>query len=379
MKNKVKSLGVISVADTVTAIDTHSWPYSLSLESGDTVHALSVIIATGADPKKLGVPGEKEFWGYGVTSCATCDAPFRKGQDVVVVGGGDSAVEEAIQLAPYAKKVTILVRKDSMRAAPRMQERLKSYSNITIEYNVEIKEILGEEVITSSGFIKEITGVHVVNNRTKSDYIMDVKGVFLAIGHNPNTHFVRDSLDCDANGYLKLLPSTQQTSIPGIFAAGDVADHNYRQAITAAGFGCMALLEAVEFLSTIGCSSDYINSMESRLYLPPQHGESLVREVTSLSDLQELIQQNSGKNVIVDFYAQTCPSCLQMLPLYDRVSTELQDTAVLVKVDVDKALDIVEEFHIVKVPCLMSFVGGHPQKQVYTTMGRRDLLVFAHG
>jgi len=378
MKKKVEKLGVLSITDTIISIDADVWPYALQLESGEIVQALSVIVATGATPKKLGIPGESEYWGYGVTSCATCDAPFRKGQDVLVVGGGDSAIEEAIQLAPYASKVTIVVRKGSMRAAPRMQQRLQGYSNIFIEYNVELKEIMGEEFDAPGGVVKQITGVRIFNNKKNTEYIVpDIKGVFLAIGHTPNTQFIKNIVACDGNGYIKLNHGSQETSVPGIFAAGDVADHHYRQAITAAGFGCMALLESVEFLSAIGCNEKIMNGIESRLYLPPQQGVSLVQEVDNLLELQELLKANKDTTVVVDFYAHTCPSCLQMMPMYNSVSTELKGKSILLKVDIDKAQDIVEEFHVMKVPCLMSFSQSEPNKQIYKVLNRKELLSLA--
>jgi len=376
--NQAKTLGVVFIADTVESIDLTSWPYRLTLEGGENVYALSVIIATGATPRRLGIPGEDEYWGYGVTTCAICDAPFRKGQDVIVIGGGDSAVEEAIQLAPHAKKVTIMVRKDHMRAASRMQDRLTGYSNIEVVYNVDVREIIGEEKESSFGPIKGLTEVKVYNNKDKIEYIMhDIRGVFLAIGHTPNSQLFCKNIECDDNGYIKAQGRSQGTTKEGVFVAGDVADHVYRQAITSAGSGCMAALDVATFLGSIGFNESYAEDIVSNLYYPNADDRSIVQYAHDMEEFNQILAKNQGV-VIVDFYGQACPSCLQMLPIYEQVARELEGQATFVKIDIDEAEDVVKHLNVIKVPCILAFKGGEPQDPIYRTMRRKELIGLVH-
>jgi len=204
--------------------------------------AKSVIISTGASAKYLGLESEERLKGGGVSACATCDGFFYKGQDVIVVGGGDTAAEEATYLAKLCKKVTMLVRKDEMRASKAMQHRVNSTENLDVLYNTELDEILGKMVVE---------GVRVVNNKTQEKHEIPVTGVFIAIGHKPNTDMFKDILDMDETGYLITGAKSTKTNLPGVFAAGDVQDKEYRQAVTAAGSGCMAALDAERYLSAV--------------------------------------------------------------------------------------------------------------------------------
>lgn len=209
-------------------------------DKGEEIHADSVIISTGASAKWLGIPSEQKLMSKGVSACAVCDGFFYKGLEVAVVGGGDTAAEEASYLAKLCPKVHLLVRRDSMRASKIMQDRVKKAENIEIHWNTETVEILGEE---------EVTGVKVINNKTQETSEIPVKGFFVAIGHKPNTDIFRNWLDTDETGYLTVVPGTSHTNIPGVFASGDAADKVYRQAVTAAGTGCMAALDAERYLT----------------------------------------------------------------------------------------------------------------------------------
>jgi thioredoxin reductase (NADPH) len=204
--------------------------------------AKSVIISTGASAKYLGLESEERLKGGGVSACATCDGFFYKGQDVVVVGGGDTAAEEATYLAKLCKKVTMLVRKDEMRASKAMQHRVNNTENLEVLYNTELDEVLGNMVVE---------GVRVVNNKTNEKHEIALTGVFIAIGHKPNTDMFKDILDMDETGYLITGAKSTKTNLPGVFAAGDVQDKEYRQAVTAAGSGCMAALDAERYLSSV--------------------------------------------------------------------------------------------------------------------------------
>ncbi len=242
MIEQAKEAGVTIEDESVVSVDLDQWPFTIALESGEQYRVLSLIVATGATPKKLGVPGEETYWGSGVSSCAICDAPFFKGKDVFVVGGGDSAVEEALQLSPHVKIVTILVRSHRMRAAHSMQQKLKGYPNIInpVQYNKRITQVLGNE--------DDVTSLEIQNLLTDEKEAVPADGLFLAIGHHPNTDLFQDQLSLADSGHIITEPRTQATSVPGVFAAGDVEDDRYRQAVVAAGRGCAAAIDAVSWL-----------------------------------------------------------------------------------------------------------------------------------
>ncbi|MBE7660750.1 thioredoxin-disulfide reductase [Tenacibaculum finnmarkense] len=206
------------------------------------IEAETIIISTGATAKYLGLESEQRLIGGGVSACATCDGFFYKGQDVVVVGAGDTAAEEATYLANICNKVTLLVRKDYMKASKAMQHRVSKTANIEVLYNTEIDEVLGDNVVE---------GVRAINNQTKQTTQISVTGVFIAIGHKPNSDLFKDVLDMDEVGYLITKGKSTKTNLPGVFAAGDIQDKEYRQAVTAAGSGCMAALDAERYLGAL--------------------------------------------------------------------------------------------------------------------------------
>ncbi|MFA5297735.1 MAG: thioredoxin-disulfide reductase [Lutibacter sp.] len=216
--------------------------HKVTVDESIQIEANTIIISTGATAKYLGLESEQRLIGGGVSACATCDGFFYKGQDVVVVGAGDTAAEEATYLANLCKKVTILVRKDYMRASKAMQHRVDTTPNIEIKFNTEIEEVLGEKVVE---------GVRVVNNKTGKKEVISITGVFIAIGHVPNTEIFKGILDMDKVGYLITKGKSTKTNLPGVFAAGDVQDNEYRQAVTAAGTGCMAALDAERYLGSL--------------------------------------------------------------------------------------------------------------------------------
>ena len=216
--------------------------HKITVDESKLIEVQTIIISTGATAKYLGIESEQRLIGGGVSACATCDGFFYKGQDVVVVGAGDTAAEEATYLSNICSKVTMLVRKDFMRASKAMQHRVSKTKNIEVLYNTEIEEVLGENVVE---------GVRIVNNKTKETSIISVTGVFIAIGHTPNTDLFKGVLDMDETGYLTTKGKTTKTNLPGVFAAGDVQDKDYRQAVTAAGTGCMAALDAERYLGSL--------------------------------------------------------------------------------------------------------------------------------
>ena len=226
-----------------TKVDFSSQPYKVWIDDEKLIEAQSVIIATGASAKWLGIESEQRLNGYGVSACAVCDGFFFRGKEVAIVGAGDTAAEEALYLSKLCSTVHMFIRRDEMRASKVMQDRVKSTPNIKIYWNTETDEILGE---------KTVEAVRIKNNQTGETTEIPVKGFFVAIGHTPNSEIFKGFLDMDEAGYIKTLSGTSKTNIEGVFAAGDVQDKIYRQAVTAAGSGCMAALDAERYLSEKG-------------------------------------------------------------------------------------------------------------------------------
>lgn len=230
----------------VTEVDFSTRPFKAKTNTGLDITANSVIISTGASARYLGLPDEQKYSGLGVSACATCDGFFYRGKRVAVVGGGDTACEEALYLSNLASDVFLIVRKPHLRASKVMQQRVLNKSNIKVLFNTNTTGLFGEEYLE---------GAHLVENvgtENEQHYDLAIDGFFLAIGHNPNTEVFRQYIDCDASGYIKVKGESTHTNIPGVFAAGDVADPTYRQAITAAGMGCKAALDVERFLNEEG-------------------------------------------------------------------------------------------------------------------------------
>ncbi len=225
----------------ITKVDLSQRPFKVTADNVHEIEAETVIIATGAVANYLGLESEEKYKGLGVSACATCDGFFYRNKDVVVVGGGDTAAEESSYLAGICNKVYLVVRRDELRASIAMQERVKSNPKIEILWNHNTLEILGDK----SG----VTGAKLINNKTNEERIVDIHGFFVAIGHTPASSLFKEYIKTDGNGYIETINGSSRTNIPGVFACGDVQDHHYRQAITAAGSGCMAAIDAERFLS----------------------------------------------------------------------------------------------------------------------------------
>ncbi len=249
MQAQAEHVGTRFMDDMIVSIDLSKRPFQAVGDSGDTYSGDTVVICTGATARWLGIESEKKFSGFGVSACATCDGFFFRGKEVAVIGGGNSAVEEAIYLAGIASKVTLVHRRDSFRAEKIAQDRLFANPKVAVVWDSVIDEILGTQ--NPPG----VTGLRLKNVKTGALSELSVDGVFIAIGHSPNTDLFKGTLEMDQEGYLITTPGSTATNIPGVFAAGDVQDKIYRQAVTAAGTGCMAALEAERFLTAHGHSA----------------------------------------------------------------------------------------------------------------------------
>ena len=245
LKEQAERFGTEVITDFISKVEfskNKGGLHKVFSQDGTTIEAKTIIICTGASAKYLGLPSEQKLIGGGVSACAVCDGFFYKNQDVAVVGGGDTAAEEATYLAKICSKVIMIVRKDHLRASKAMQNRIKKYPNISILYNHEVEEVIGGNIVE---------GVKTINNLTKEMIELKITGLFLAIGHTPNTEIFQGKIEMDKSGYIITQPKSTITNVPGVFAAGDVQDKEYRQAITAAGSGCMAALDAERYLQEI--------------------------------------------------------------------------------------------------------------------------------
>jgi thioredoxin reductase (NADPH) len=243
MAKQAEHVGTTTVYDMIVAADLSVRPFRFTADSGDVFLADTAIIATGADARWLGLPSENRLRGAGVSACATCDGFFFRDMSVAVIGGGNTAVEEALYLTHHARHVTLIHRRDSLRAEKILQARLFANPKISVVWNSVVEDIVGE------GSPETVTGLRLRKVRTGAATLLPVEGVFVAIGHTPNTAQFRGQLEMDAEGYIRTTPGSTRTSVPGVFAAGDVQDRIFRQAVTAAGTGCMAALEAEKFLA----------------------------------------------------------------------------------------------------------------------------------
>ncbi len=242
IRAQAERFGTVFQTADVTNVDLSRRPFVLTINDKETIHARSLIISTGASANLLGLDSESRLLGHGVSTCATCDGFFFRGQPIAVIGGGDSAMEEATFLTKFASHVTIIHRRDKLRASKIMQDKAMNNEKISFRWNSAVEEMLGETVVA---------GLRLRDSVTNDTATLDCKGVFVAIGHTPNTHIFRGQIEMDTNGYIRTSHGTA-TSVPGVFAAGDVQDPHYRQAITAAGTGCMAAMDAERFLEAEG-------------------------------------------------------------------------------------------------------------------------------
>ena len=247
MQLQAEHVGTEMIGDQIVEADLKSRPFKLIGDSGDIYTCDALIVCTGAQAKWLGLPSEKVFQGFGVSACATCDGFFFRGKEIAIVGGGNTAVEEALYLTNHATKVTLIHRRDSLRAEKVMQERLFKHPKVEVIWDSEVVEVLGK----TDGVAPEVTGIKIKNVKTGATRDLAVAGFFVAIGHKPNTDLFVGQLKMDAEGYLITKPDSTKTDIAGVFAAGDVQDPKFRQAVTAAGTGCMAALETEKYLAEL--------------------------------------------------------------------------------------------------------------------------------
>lgn len=350
LKDQAERNGAQIEAKSLISIDTKQQPFVLTVqdESGrqETIKTLSCIIAMGTTPNYLGIPGEQEYWGYGVSNCAVCDGALFKNEIVAVVGGGDSAMVEASYLASIAKHVFVLVRGDGPRASDKRKvKQVKALPNVTFMYNTVVSAIRGDG--------KVITHLELADTKSETaKQNLDIDGLFLAIGSTPNTKIFTDQIKCDATGYLSLVKG-QETSIEGIFAAGDICDPFVKQAVTASSMGCQAALQAKEYLDKIGYSAaaaglsqaiverSLVDVEKLRSEKMPASAQALVLTIDSLEAAKTLIKECRNRLLVVDIYDKYCIPCQKMAPIFASCAQDYVSKVTFAKLNVsDKSIDV---------------------------------------
>ncbi len=351
-KKQALNFGARLLYDTVERVDFTSWPFKIWTEDNNLLHALAVIIATGGIPRKLALPGVAQYWGKGIGYCSICDAPFNTDQNVAIVGNSDYAIDQATQVAAFAKKVIIITSEDHLNTSASMQEHLRETPNISVLSNTELTNILGDD--------HKLTAIEIKDNRTNRYKTLPIQGLYFAMGYDPNSALFKDTVDCTPQGYIKVSGINQKTSIPGVFAAGtvEIEDPAYQKAVVASGRGSAAALGVIEFLQELKFTPQAARDMQKNFFEPKQFATGTIEEISSLEDLKQRITKD--KYLIIDFFADFCPFCQQISPLLESLAHQYAGRVTFLKVDTDKSRKITADYSIKKIPTLLLFKNGVP-------------------
>ncbi|MBE9213945.1 thioredoxin-disulfide reductase [Plectonema cf. radiosum LEGE 06105] len=357
MKAQAERWGAELYTEDVISVDLSQRPFTVR-SSEREFKTNSIVIATGATAKRLGLPSEHQFWSRGISACAICDGatPLFHGANLAVIGAGDSAAEEAIYLTKYGDTVNLLVRSDKMRASKAMQDRVLNNPKIIVHWNTEAIDVFGNE--------KHMDGIKVRNNKTGEETQLHVKGLFYAIGHTPNTSLFKGQLELDDVGYIVTKPNSVETSIEGVFAAGDVQDHEFRQAITAAGTGCMAAMLAERWLSSQGLIQEFRQQVENN-ELKPQQEEKTTANTEDDFDIKATrhlggyalrkIFHDGDRPLMVKYVSPGCGPCHTLKPILNKVVDEFEGKIHFVEIDIDKDREIAEQAGVTGTPTVQIF------------------------
>ncbi len=357
MKAQAERWGAECHTEDVVAVDLSQRPFIIKSTDRE-VQAHSIIIATGATAKRLGLPSEGHFWSNGISACAICDGatPLFRDENLAVIGGGDSAAEEAVYLTKYGSHVNLLIRGEQMRASKAMQDRVLNNPKITVHFNTEAVDAFG-----SGG---KMEGLRIRNRKTGEESDLAVRGLFYAIGHHPNTELFQGQLQLDELGYIKVKAGTVATSVEGVFAAGDVQDHEYRQAITAAGTGCMAALLAERWLSEKNLIQEFKQSAESQHYEVKNENEVIADTAESFDinktrhyggyALRRLFHEGD-RLLVVKYVSPTCGPCKTLKPILDKVVDEYEGKIYFVEIDIEADPEIAKMGQVTGTPTVQFF------------------------
>lgn len=374
MREQALRFGAELRTEDVESVSLRGPIKSVVTAEGQTYQARAVILAMGTSVRYLQIPGEQELLGRGVSACATCDGSFFRGQDIAVIGGGDSAMEEALFLTRFARSVTLVHRRDEFRASKIMLGRARN--------NDKIKFITNHTVVAVNGYTT-VTGLRLRNTTTGEETTLVVTGVFVAIGHEPRSSLVSDVVDIDPDGYVLVKGRTTSTSMDGVFAAGDLVDRTYRQAITAAGSGCAAAIDAERWLAEHAGSKanetieetgdvDSTDTTDWSTAMTDAKNAGVTIEVTDASFFADVLSSN--KPVLVDFWATWCGPCKMVAPVLEEIASEQRNQLTVAKLDVDTNPEMAREFQVVSIPTMILFQGGQPVKRIVGAKGKAALL-----
>ncbi|MFB2881228.1 thioredoxin-disulfide reductase [Floridanema aerugineum] len=358
MKAQAERWGAELFTEDVTFVDLSQRPFVVRSEERE-VRTHSIIIATGATARRLGLPSEHQYWSRGISACAICDGatPIFHGAELAVVGGGDSALEEAVYLTKYGSRVHLLVRSEKMRASKTMQDRALSNPKITVHWNTLPVDVVGEG--------DRMTGIKVRNTQTEEESILEVKGLFYAIGHTPNTSLFKGQLELDDVGYIATKHGSVETSVEGVFAAGDVQDHEFRQAITAAGTGCMAAMLAERWLSANSLIQEFHKTPDAEKADSPdevKESKEVLAAEFSIDDtrheggyaLRKLFH-DSDRLLVVKYVSPHCGPCHTLKPILNKVVDEFEGKIHFIEVDIEKDPEIAENAGVTGTPTIQFF------------------------
>ncbi|MBW4642603.1 MAG: thioredoxin-disulfide reductase [Goleter apudmare HA4340-LM2] len=368
MKAQAERWGAELYTEDVISVDLSQRPFTVRSEERE-IKTHSLIIATGATAKRLGLPNEHAFWSRGISACAICDGatPIFHGAELAVIGAGDSAAEESIYLTKYGSKVNLLVRSEQMRASKAMQDRVLSNPKIHVHWNTEVVDVFGDG---------HMDGVKIRNNKTGEESILQARGLFYAIGHTPNTALFKEQIELDEVGYIATKHGSPETSLEGVFAAGDVQDREYRQAITAAGSGCAAALLAERWLSSNGLIQEFhqqlasaVNELETQPVAKKTEAEQAAEfdlQATRHEGgyaLRKLFHE-STRLLLVKYVAPGCGPCHTLKPILNKVVDEFDDKIHFIEIDIDKDRDIAENAGVTGTPTIQLFKNKELLKEV---------------
>ncbi len=357
MKAQAERWGAELYTEDVISVDLSQRPFTVR-SSERELKTNSIVIATGATAKRLGLPSEHTFWSRGISACAICDGatPIFHGAELAVIGAGDSAAEEAIYLTKYGDTVSLLVRSDTMRASKAMQDRVLSNSKIKVHWNTEAVDIFGDD--------KHMQGIKVRNNQTGEESNLSAKGLFYAIGHTPNTSLFQGQLELDDVGYVVTKGNSVETSVEGVYAVGDVQDHEFRQAITAAGSGCMGAMLAERWLSAQGLLQEFSQKPENN-ELKPQEEEKTAADTEEDFDINNTrhiggyalrkIFHDGDRPLMVKYISPGCGPCHTLKPILNKVVDEFDGKIHFVEIDIDKDREIAEQANVTGTPTVQIF------------------------
>ncbi|MBK4732644.1 thioredoxin-disulfide reductase [Oxynema sp. CENA135] len=383
MKAQAERWGAELYTEDVTSVDLSQRPFTVRSEERE-FKTHSIVIATGATAKRLHLPNEDKFWNNGISACAICDgaSPIFKNVELAVIGGGDTAAEESVYLTKYASHVHLLVRRDEMRASKAMQDRVLRNPKLTVHWNTEAVGVFGQE----GG---QMEGVEIVNNQTGEKSQLKVRGLFYAIGHTPNTQIFKGQIDLDEKGYIVTKPDSVETNVTGVYAVGDVQDHEFRQAVTAAGSGCMGAMLAERWLAEEGLAQEFHQTEESEK--PPEPEKEVQADTEATFNPEETrhvgsyalrkLYHESDRLLMVKYVSPTCGPCHTLKPILNKVVDEFEGRIHFVEIDIEQDPEIADNAGVTGTPTIQFFkdkglVGqmrGVKQKSEYRQMIETNL------